>query len=128
MPGEDDQTTLLRGLAITNAGIGSDPETVTEAKRRFWKLVRDDDAEVLHPNLRRAVYGIALRNSDGDGSEEYDAILKLYEDPTLSPEQKMTALHGLGLVQTPELFRRTIELSLDDKRVRRQDTGYIYAA
>lgn len=124
VPGEDYQTSLIRTLAIANAGVSGDPAIVAEAKRRFWKFIRDGDTEALDPDLRGATFSIVLR--DGDCFEEYDAILKMYQTPALPADQKVLALTSLGLARSPELYKRSFELSLDDEKVRKQDVMYLY--
>ena len=58
---EDALTTMLRPLAIAGAGNAGDPAVIAEAKTRFAQFVAGDEGAV-HPDLRSAVFSMALRN------------------------------------------------------------------
>jgi aminopeptidase 2 len=114
-------TSLLRTLAITVAGKSDDPAVVAEAKKRFADFIGGKE-DAIHPNLRGAVFQIALRNG---GTAEYEKVLQLYKDTTIA-DQKVIALGSLGATLQPELLKRTLELGMSED-VRPQDIIYVFA-
>lgn len=124
---EEYLTTILRVLALTNAGRSNDVETVAEAKKRFWKFV-DGSNDALHPNMRGPVYGIVLLTAENEQEETkvWEAIQKIYLDEKLPTDQRMIALNALGGAKCPDLIKRYLEMSMDDKQVRGQDSIYVF--
>ncbi|EIE91503.1 hypothetical protein G6F46_002840 [Rhizopus delemar] len=122
-------TTLLRVLAISNAGHSNDIKTVEEAKRRFWQFV-EGNTDAIHPNLRSSVYNIVLRTAENEEEEEkvWTEILKIYHDESLPSDQRLIALSSLGGVKHNGLIQRYLNMSLDDKQVRGQDSFYVFGS
>ncbi|KAI9491733.1 aminopeptidase [Zychaea mexicana] len=128
-PDDDYLTNLLRVLALTNAGRSNDPDTVAEAKKRFWEFVQGN-TDAVHPNLRGSVYGIVLLTAEDEAEEVklWESILKIYKDESLPTDQRMIALNALGGVKSQELVMRYLKMSLDDSQVRGQDSIYVFRA
>ncbi|ORE08615.1 hypothetical protein BCV72DRAFT_86089 [Rhizopus microsporus var. microsporus] len=126
---EDYLISVLRVLAITNAGRSNDAQTAEEAKRRFWQFV-EGNTEVLHPNLRAPVYDIVLYTAESEEEEEkvWEHILKIYRDESLPTDQRLTALSALGGTKHKGLIQRYLDMSLDEKEVRGQDQFYVFGA
>lgn len=126
---EDYLSSVLRVLAITNAGRSNDAQTAEEAKRRFWQFV-EGNTEVLHPNLRAPVYDIVLYTAESEEEEEkvWEHILKIYRDESLPTDQRLTALSALGGTKHKGLIQRYLDMSLDEKEVRGQDQFYVFGA
>lgn len=117
---EDFLTSLLRTLAITVAGKSDDPAVIAESKKRFAEFTAGKE-DAIHPNLRGAVFQVALRNG---GVAEYEKVLQLYKDTTIA-DQKVIALGSLGATLQPDLLKRTLELGLSED-VRPQDIIYVF--
>ncbi|KAG1469429.1 hypothetical protein G6F56_003261 [Rhizopus delemar] len=126
---DDYLTNILRVLAITNAGRSNDIEIVQEAQRRFWQFT-EGNTDVVHPNLRGPVYNIVLGAAEDEQEEEkvWEEILKIYHDESLPSDQRLIALSSLGSVGHKDLLQRYLEMSLDDKQVRGQDSFYVFSA
>lgn len=68
---------------------------IAEGKRRFNLYITGEDKSAVHPNLRSAIYAIAITNG---GKTEYDAI-KAEWASTSSVDGKEIALRALGRIQ-----------------------------
>ncbi|ORZ06624.1 aminopeptidase [Absidia repens] len=129
---ENDLTNLLRVLAISNAGLSKHEATIQEAKKRFWAYVEGDN-EVLHPNLRSTVFNIVLSeltNNNGNDDEltrAWEAVLTIYQDESLSSDQRLMALVALGYTRDAALIERYLAMASDESQVRSQDVIYIYS-
>ncbi|CAO3600034.1 unnamed protein product [Absidia cylindrospora] len=129
---ENDLTNLLRVLAISNAGLSKHEATIQEAKKRFWAYV-EGDSQVLHPNLRSTVFNIVLSeltNDSGNGGEltrAWETVLAIYQDESLSSDQRLMALTALGYTRDTALIERYLAMALDENQVRSQDVIHIYS-
>lgn len=115
-PGEDFLTGRLRSLLISAAGGSDHQPTIDEALRRFKLYTSGEDRSAIHPNLRLAVFRIAVARG---GQEEFDAVLKEYESTT-SVDGVEICLSALGRARKPELIQRVLELIISDK-IKTQD-------
>jgi len=97
---DDFLTSQLRSLLISTAGANGHKEVITEAQHRFEQFVSGKNKEAIHPSLRSAVFGIAIRYG---GAKEYNAVKKEWET-TSTVDGKEIALRALGRIQTPELL------------------------
>lgn len=113
-------TGQLRTLAIASAGKAGDPSVINEAQSRFKSFLAGDK-QVIHPNLRGAVFSIVLREG---GVEAYEAVLRLYQETTIA-DQKLIALSALGSTRDPALLQRTLDFSMSEG-VRPQDIIYVF--
>ncbi|CAO3614306.1 unnamed protein product [Cunninghamella blakesleeana] len=127
-PTDNDLTNLLRVLAISSAGASKHPETVEEAKKRFWAFV-GGDKESVHPNLRSAVFTITLKNEEANQvTKAWEAILAIYKDESIPNDQQLVALTALGHVKDADLINRCLSMILDENQVRPQDVMYIFGS
>lgn len=126
---DDYLTNILRGLALTNAGRSDDQETVEEAKKRFWQFV-EGNTDALHPNLRGPVYNIVLGAAENEEEEEklWEQVLKIYRDENLPTDQRLIALNSLGGIKSKALIQRYLDMSMDEKEVRGQDSLYVFGS
>ncbi|KAI8578103.1 hypothetical protein K450DRAFT_249048 [Umbelopsis ramanniana AG] len=126
-PTDDYLTNMLRVLVLSNAGRSGDQGIVDEARDRFWRFVKGDN-EALHPNLRGPVYNIVLKNANDETEETqvWEEILKIYENETLTSDQRLAALATLGNAKSEALINRYLAMSLDEKQVRGQDSVYVF--
>ena len=109
------------------AGRAEDPEIVNAAIDMFKKW-KNGDKTAIHPDLRNAVFGIAIKFG---GKEEvlvsfeykancqWEAVYKLAVDQTVLADERNTALRNLGRNSDPELIKRTLNIALTE--VREQD-------
>jgi aminopeptidase N len=100
----------LRASLILSAGLVGHKATVDEALRRFDQYTSGDKSAV-HPSLRRAVFGIAVKNG---GEKAYKAVQQEYLSTT-SIDGKEICLVTLGRVQTPELAQDFLSFIFSDK-------------
>ncbi|KAF2109018.1 peptidase family M1-domain-containing protein [Lophiotrema nucula] len=105
----------FKGMMFGTAGIAQDEKIVSSAFDMFNKFKKGDKS-AIHPNLRGSVYAIVLSNG---GKEEYEVVLDQAIHATTSDERN-TALRALGRAKSPELIKRTLDLSLSE-HVKGQD-------
>ena len=117
---DDDKTTLLRALAISQSAKNGDEEIITEALERFKQFIAGDSSRI-HPNLRGTIFSLAVKHGK---AAEYDAVMKIYEQSSIVDE-KLAALAALGSTKCHATLLSTLELTLGDK-VRSQDVIYIF--
>jgi len=108
-------TGILRSLVLVRLVSAGDEKTLSEAKERFEKHVKQE--VILPADLRAAVYRAVLASSDPTSA--YDALIKLYRESDLA-EEKVRILRALGTVKEAELMDRILEFSLSDE-VKAQD-------
>lgn len=109
--GEDFLTARLRSLLISTAGGAGHKATINEALRRFKLYTSGEDRSAIHPNLRLAVFRIAIAQG---GQEEFDAVMKEYLSTT-TVDGREICLSSLGRVHTPELIQKVLEFTFTDK-------------
>lgn len=108
--GEDFLTGRLRALIITTAGTVGHRGVIEEAQRRFKAFIAGDKS-AIHPNLRLAVFRIAVAEG---GQEELDAVLKEYAS-TAAVDGKEICLASLGRAKKLELVQQVLEFMLSDQ-------------
>lgn len=84
---------------------------ISEAQRRFNLYTSNHDKKAVHPNLRSAIFRIAI--AEGSRSE-YDAVKREYISTT-SVDGKEICLQSLGRVQTPDLANDFLGFLFSDK-------------
>ncbi|KAF3050814.1 hypothetical protein E8E11_004378 [Didymella keratinophila] len=109
--GEDFLTGQLRASLILSAGLVGHKATVDEALKRFEAYTSGSDKSAIHPSLRRAVFGIAVKNG---GESAYKAVQKEYLSTT-SIDGKEICLVSMGRVQTPQLAQDYLKFIFSDK-------------
>ena len=98
--------------------------TIAEAKRRF-EAYSKGDGEAIHPNLRLAVFSIAIREM---GEPAYKAVQEEYIKTT-SVDGKETCLLALGKVQSTALAEDFLNFQYTDKvAVQDMHTGAVSLA
>jgi hypothetical protein len=97
---------------------------IAEGKRRFELYVSGKDKAAVHPNLRSAIYAIAIRQG---GKPEYEALKKEWR-ATSSVDGKEIALRALGRIQDPELLPDYLALLFNDVATQDVHTGAVALA
>ena len=120
--GEAHGEALLRSLLVAAAGRAGDERVVSEAKERFARFVAGD-GKAVHPNLRGAMFTIAVTHG---GKDAFEGVLQVYRASAL-PDEKNQALAALAAVQEQDLVARALGLALSDD-VRSQDVPLLLAA
>ncbi|KAF8431269.1 peptidase family M1-domain-containing protein [Terfezia claveryi] len=115
-PGEDFLTGRLRALLISAAGSAGHSGIIAEARCRFKLYTSSEDRSALHPNLRLAVFRIAVAEG---GEEEFEAVVKEYLSTT-TVDGREICLSALGRVRKLELIQKVLDFMLSDK-VKAQD-------
>lgn len=108
--GEDFLTARLRALLISTAGAVGHKEVVAEAQRQF-KAYTAGDKDAIHPNLRLAVFKIAI--AEGNAAE-VDAVIAEYNSTT-TVDGREICLSSLGRARDPAQIQKALELMLSDK-------------
>lgn len=120
LPGEGHTTTLLRELAILNAGLYGDKAVIREARRIFGKGFAGKLR--INADLREVIYRIIASSG---GVKEHQMFLKQYIATHMAEEKNRIGL-ALGSFRQKNLLRETLRFALSDK-VRRQDAPFIVA-
>ena len=113
---EDFLTVQLRAQLILAAGLAGHESIIKEAQKQFAAYTTGDK-QAIHPNLRSAVYRIAVTYG---GEEAYEAVKHDFLTTT-TVDGKEIALHALGRVQTAELATEYFKFLLHSGRVAIQD-------
>jgi puromycin-sensitive aminopeptidase len=120
-PRDDDgeRTPSLRSSVLRTLGtIGDDPDTQTEARRRFAAA----GASALHPDTESAILDIVASTG---GKAEFDAYLSRYRSPA-NPQEENRYLYALASFADPELVARTFDLAVTE--VRSQNAPFVLQA
>jgi aminopeptidase 2 len=112
---EDHILSQFKSLMFGSAGMAGDQKIIDAANAMFRKF-QEGDLEVVHPNLKPAVFALALIHG---GEKEYDTILARYHSAPTA-EERNTCLRVLGRAKDPKLIQRTLELALSGE-VKMQD-------
>ncbi|KAI5787071.1 peptidase family M1-domain-containing protein [Geopyxis carbonaria] len=109
-PDEDFLVVRLRALIISAAGSAGHIGVITEAKRRFKLYISGEDRSAIHPNLRLAVFRIAMAEG---GQAEYDAIITEFHS-TITVDGREICLAALGCTQDPAVVLQVLDLILSE--------------
>ncbi|KAF8803558.1 hypothetical protein BYT27DRAFT_7214560 [Phlegmacium glaucopus] len=115
-------TSLLRTLAVGQASAARDEGVVKELKSRFKHYVETGDNSKIPADLQNVVFVAAVR---AGGREEYDAVVKLHDNPT-TPTEKLAAIAAMGASQDLELLQETLKFL--SNKARDQDIYYFFRA
>ncbi|EKD21015.1 uncharacterized protein L3040_004632 [Drepanopeziza brunnea f. sp. 'multigermtubi'] len=116
--GEDLLTSQLRALLILTAGLNGHEKVTAEAKKRF-DLYKSGDKSAIHPNLRAAVYNLAIFHG---GRSEFESIKAEWHSTTSVDGREMT-LRALGRIQDPTLLPEYLSLLFKDVATQDMHTG-----
>ncbi|KAG4436463.1 hypothetical protein IFR05_008048 [Cadophora sp. M221] len=122
--GDDFLTGQLRALLVITAGLNGHEKVIAEAKRRFDLYVSGKDKSAIHPNLRAAVYALAVRYG---GRSEFDFLKSEWHSST-SLDGRETILRELGHIQDPALLPDYLSLLFNDVATQDMHTGAIALA
>lgn len=92
---------------------------IAEAQRRFELYTSGKDKAAVHPNLRAAIFGIAIRYG---GATEFAALRKEWQT-TKSVDGKEICLAALARIQTPELLSEFLSLMFNEVATQDLHTG-----
>ena len=112
---EDHNLSQFKSLMFGSAGMAGDEKIINAASQMF-KRFQDGDLEAVHPNLKPAVFALALVHG---GEKEYNTILARYHSAPTG-EERNTCLRVLGRAKSPDLIERTLGLALSGE-VKMQD-------
>jgi aminopeptidase N len=116
---EDYLTVQLRSLLVNAAGGAGHESVIAEVKKQF-KEYMDGNKKAIHPNLRTAVFRVAVR--DG-GKEAYEAVKKEYTSTDFG-DVKESCLISMGQVQSTELVEDYFAFYVNSGIVPSQDIHY----
>eukprot|EP01118_Nematostelium_gracile_P012838 TRINITY_DN4754_c0_g1_i2.p1 TRINITY_DN4754_c0_g1~~TRINITY_DN4754_c0_g1_i2.p1 ORF type:complete len:947 (-),score=202.94 TRINITY_DN4754_c0_g1_i2:66-2906(-) len=116
--GDNDSHTkkLLRPIILRYAAVFGDTSVQTWAKEIFTQFMVN--GSYIHPDLRSVVYNTAVENG---GEIEYNFLLQRAVSTQVAAE-KTKCLQALSKTKLPYLLQKTLQISLDSKYVRPQDT------
>ena len=109
-PEEDFLTGQLRALLLSAAGGVEEASTLATALELF-KREQEGIPDAVHPNLRLAVYRIAVQ---AGGHAAFDAVLKRYAAAT-SGEKRELCLTARGRVQDAALVREFLAFQMGEQ-------------
>ena len=98
--------------------MGRDEATIKHAQDLFHAVVADPSA--VDAEVALAVLAIGAANG---GLEEYEAVVKAYEDNT-NPQQQVRLLRSLTYFTDVDLADRTFEMTVNGD-IRSQDGGWV---
>ena len=119
MENESHGNTLLRSLAISQAGFYGDKYIIKEAKKVF----DNRNIKPIDPDLKTAIYGVVISNG---GLKEWKTFEYLYTN-TDSAEERDTIGRSLGSFNNYKVVEKALRFSMS-KHVRSQDTPFILAS
>ncbi|MBI2096854.1 MAG: M1 family metallopeptidase [Candidatus Sungbacteria bacterium] len=120
-PRETHTDTLLRSLALFNAGSYGDAKIVYEAQKRFQLL--GSKKNKIPADLRSVVYGLVAENG---AVPEYEKLMTRYRHESLQ-EEKNRLGRALGRFRSKKLLSRTLRFALS-RDVRAQDADDVIGA
>jgi aminopeptidase 2 len=88
--------------------------SIIEASIKMFEAFKSGDRSAIHPNIRRAVYAMALKPKDGEGRKAYNALLAFSQDPK-NADEVVDTLTGLGNVREPDCMQSLLDHLLTDK-------------
>lgn len=97
---------------------------VDEAQQRFDRYVSGREETAIHPNLRSAIFRIAIT---AGGSPSYEAVKREYLSTT-SVDGKEIALQAMGRVQTADLARDYLDFLFEKVAVQDLHSGALSLA
>jgi len=112
--GESHTDTLLRALAISQAGLAGNKQIISEAKKHFAMMQK---GEYILPDIRSAIYTIVA--SQGK-NKDYKILLEKYKNEKLH-EEKNRIGSALGNFKDLKILKSVCEFAIS-KDVRVQDT------
>ena len=92
------------------AGTAGHEGVIAEAQARFNKYTAGDKS-AIHPNLRLAVFRIAIAEG---GEDALDAVFKEYINTT-TVDGREICLASFGRARNPECIRRVLDLIISSK-------------
>lgn len=119
---ESHTTTLLREYVLAMMGRFGDYGIIIEAKNRFQGHVSGERS--LHPNLRRAVYGVAAKYGD---SATFDTMIGMYGKETFQ-EEKVRLLNALGRFIHPTILVQVLDYAFNSGEVRSGDFIHVLSS
>lgn len=105
---------LLRSLIISRLGLSNYEDIVKKAKYLFSKV---SEGELIHPDIRSAIYNIVACNGD---MREYKKFIELYKKENLH-EEKNRLGYALGNFRDQKILELVCNFSMSPY-VRIQDT------
>ncbi|CAH1985341.1 unnamed protein product [Acanthoscelides obtectus] len=98
---------------------------IAHSQELFKKLKENPQGENPIPkDLRGVVYCTSLKHG---GADEWEFLWKKFQNSNVATE-KNTLLNALGCTQEVWLLTRYLEWSLDDTKIRRQDSASVFGA
>ena len=76
----------------------------------------NNDTTAIHPNIRNAVYAVALKHQ---GREAYQTLFSYFREAR-NPDETRDTLIGLGNTQDPKCMQEMLDLLLTDE-IKSQD-------
>ncbi len=118
-PNDSHLDSLRRSIVLGQLGYYGDKKILKEAKKRFENYVKNPS--LLHPDLRGIVFNLAAQQGN---KKTYKTFLELEKKAVLH-EEKLRLLGALSHFRQKDLLKKTLQLALDPKKVRSQDTVYL---
>ncbi|MCJ1395948.1 Aminopeptidase 2 mitochondrial [Xylographa bjoerkii] len=108
--GEDSLLTRQMASLFESAAFAGDATFIKAAVEMFDSFIAGHES-AIHPNLRRAVYAIALKHG---GKKEYKDLLAMYLEAR-KQDEKDNALRGMGHTLDPDCAKELLDMMLKKK-------------
>ncbi|XP_022084598.1 endoplasmic reticulum aminopeptidase 1-like [Acanthaster planci] len=113
---------FLKSVVIYDAAALGHPETVQNATKLFREW-RDNDSEVP-ANLRSAVYCAGVKYGSRD---DWEFCWNKYQATSVASEERVL-LAALGCTYDPHLINRYLHWSMNEDKIKSQDTGTVISS
>eukprot|EP00795_Rhopilema_esculentum_P003842 gene3842-15137_t len=115
--------TYLRLIILGKACGSGMTACLNRASQYFKDWMQDPVNKTVPADLRSLSYFYGIMNG---GEAEWDFAFKQYQTTTLGTE-RIKLLYGMSAIQEPWMIERYLNYSLDDTKVKSQDTSYIFS-
>jgi len=116
---EESSETLLRILAISQAGFYGDKKTIKEVNKIFANRL----THKIDPDMRGVIYNIVAANG---GIKEWKIFEKLYKEETLNEERERLS-RAMTQFKDTNIIKKTLQFIIS-KNVKDQDAPFLLAS
>ncbi|KAJ7328905.1 leucyl aminopeptidase [Mycena albidolilacea] len=110
--GESVDIVQLRKTAILGAVVGRDEGVTQELRSRFTDYIKTGDKTRIPSDLKKPIFTTAARYG---GREEFDALLKIIEDP-VNAADRSAAIRAIGSTEDSSLLDELFSYTLTKAR------------
>jgi len=116
---EESSHTLLRIIAISQAGFYGDKKIIKEVEKIFANRL----TKKIDPDMRSTIYNIVAQNG---GNKEWKIFEKLYKEETLNEERERLS-RAMTQFKDTNIIKKTLQFIIS-KNVKDQDAPFLLAS